>query len=190
MTTILDSRNIIMLIFTYLHTDLIRTFEPRFETNDVDFYFTHQIQTHIHKNFLRKYVLYKLPVKYNTNIEIPNPMISGNDYLPGTMYFRSNMFSDLIPMCLGLLSASTLKRMGTYRKILLRRYMHLQDSSFNYWNTFLQILKQPLILDRSSYRATNRIEEYFIDSFLEGLRGSCKLGFYLNYTGNRIHQLL
>ena len=182
--TILECREILMLIFTYLHTDLIRTHSPRWETTDVDFYFTTQVQTSIHHDLLRKYVLYKLPLRYDLTVEIDNPLIAGNNYLPGTMYFRTHLFSDLIPLVLSLLNKETLRKIGTYRKILIRRFVQLQESSFNNWNEFFQILQQPMFKKTENYNSRNRIDEYFIKNFLDALNGSTKLSFYLNYTAS------
>ena len=181
--TIFNSRDIIMLVFTFLHTDLLTSHSPRFETCDVDFYFTNSVQQCIHPSLLRKNVLYKLPRRYHTDIEIPNPFVYGNDFLPGTMFHRINMFSDLIPLVINLLCSLSLKKLGTYRKILLRRFMQLQASSFNYWNDFLRIMKQPIFMDENSYRSRNQIDRYFVRQFIEGLQKSRKLSFYLNYTG-------
>ena len=176
-------RFLLRLIFTYLHSDLILSNNPRFSTNDVDFFFTQQVLTSIHPNLLKKYVLYKLPSRYHMDIEIPNPMIPYNNYLPGTMYHRVNMFSDLIPLAINLLSSTTLKSIGTYRKIILRRFFQLQASSFNYWNEFLQIFQKQIFEQTSSYNCRNRIDRFFIDEFIIGLKNSKKLSFYLNYTG-------
>jgi len=180
---LLECRHLLSLIFTYLHSDLILSPSPRFETCDVDLFFTQQVQKSLHPNLLRKYVLYKLPSSYHMDIEIANPLIFPNNYLPGTMYHRTNMFSDLIPLVLNLLTALAVKKIGTYRKILLRRFMQLQDSSFNYWNEFLQIISEPIFLDSRSYLCRNRIDFFFIQQFIEGLNKSTKLSFYLSYTG-------
>ena len=174
---------LLRLIFTYLHSDIICSSNPRFSTCDVDFYFTQQVLKRIHPNMLKKYVLYKLPIRYQMEIEIPNPMIPCNNYLPGTMYHRVNMFSDLIPLAINLLSKTTLKTVGTYRKIILRRFAQLQDSSFNYWNEFLLIFQKKIFHDPESYSCRNRIDRFFVDEFILGLKHSQKLSFYLNYTG-------
>jgi len=117
------------------------------------------------------------------DIEIPNPMIPYNNYLPGTMYHRVDMFSDLIPLAIKLLSKETLKSVGTYRKIILRRFRQLQESSFNYWNEFLLIFQKKIFEDASSYSCRNRIDRFFVNEFIIGIKHSKKLSFYLNYTG-------
>ena len=181
--SLLNYRCILRMIFTYLHSDLILSPQPQFETNDVDIYFTENVQKCISPSLLKKFVLYKLPVKYIFDIQIPNPLIKGNNYLPGTMYHRCNMFSDLIPLVLNLLSKKSIRTIGTYRKILLRRFYQLQDSSFCYWNNFLLLIKKPVFLNLDSYHYRNRIDEFFIQEFIRGLKESKKLSFYLNYTG-------
>lgn len=181
--SLLNYRCLLRLIFTYLHSDLILAPQPSFETNDVDIFFTENVQQSIDPTLLRKYVLYKLPNRYVFDIEIPNPLIKGSNYLPGTMYHRCNMFSDLIPLCINLLRKQAIKDIGTYRKILLRRFFQLQDSSFCYWNEFLDIIQQPIFLKISSYKYRNRIDEFFIMEFIRGVQNSTKLSFYLNYTG-------
>jgi len=181
--SLLNYRCLLRLVFTYLHSDIILAPQPQFETNDVDIYFTESVQRCISPILLRKYVLYRLPVKYVFDIHIPNPLIKGNNYLPGTMYHRCNMFSDLIPLVLNLLSKQSIRTIGTYRKILLRRFMQLQDSSFCYWNNFLLLIKKPVFLNISSYEFRNRIDKFFIQEFIRGLVESKRLSFYLNYTG-------
>ena len=183
MDNLFNYRYLLRLIFTYLHSDLICSTNPRFSVNDVDFFFTQQVLKSIHPNLLKKYVLYKLPQRYHMDIEIPNPMIPYNNYLPGTMYHRVDMFSDLIPLAINLLSKETLKSVGTYRKIILRRFRQLQESSFNYWNEFLLIFQKKIFEDASSYSCRNRIDRFFVNEFIIGIKHSKKLSFYLNYTG-------
>jgi hypothetical protein len=178
-----NCRHLLSLVFTFLHTDLILSPSPRFETCDVDLFFTQQVQFSLHPNLLRKYVLYKLPSRYHMDIEIANPLIFPNNYLPGSMYHRTNMFSDIIPLVLNLLTAKAVKHIGTYRKILLRRFTQLQESSFNYWNEFFLILHKPIFMNIDSYSCRNRIDYYFIQHFIEGFQKSKKLAFYLSYTG-------
>ena len=181
--SLLNYRCLLRLVFTYLHSDIILAPQPQFETNDVDIYFTESVQRCISPILLRKYVLYRLPVKYVFDIHIPNPLIKGNNYLPGTMYHRCNMFSDLIPLVLNLLSKQSIRTIGTYIKILLRRFYQLQDSSFCYWNNFLHLIKKPVFLNISSYEFRNRIDKFFIQEFIRGLVESKRLSFYLNYNG-------
>ena len=183
MFNILDYNNLCRLIFTFIHTDLINAPIPKFETCDVDFYFCQQVINSIHPNFLKKYVLYRLPQRYQMNIEIENPFIRGNSYLPGTLFYRINMFSDLIPLVLNLLHKCNLRSLGTYRKILLRRFFQLQTSSFNNWNEFYDIINHPIFLNIENYDCRNRIDRYFAERFVEALEGSKKLSFYLNFTG-------
>ena len=179
----MNYNNLLRLIFTYLHTDLMTTpLLPKFETCDVDFYFTQQVMNSIHPNFLKKFVIYRLPPGYQLNIEIENPFIRGNTYLPGTLFYRVNMFSDLIPLVLSLLKKSKLRSLNTYRKILLRRFAQLQDSSFNFWNDFFQLIKHPIFQNIDNYEVRNQIDKYFIERFVEGLLKSKKLSFYLNFT--------
>ena len=173
------------MIFTYLHSDIILAPQPHFETSDVDIFFTESVQKSISPILLNKYVLYRLPVKYLFDIQIPNPLIKGNDYLPGTMYHRCDMFSDLIPLVLNLLTKRSIRTMGTYRKILLRRFVQLQDSSFCYWNQFLVLIKKDIFLTETSYNFRNRIDLFFIQEFIRGLKESKALSFYLEYNSNR-----
>ena len=187
MVSLMEYNNLLRLIFTYLHTDIITTpILPKFECCDVDFYFCQQVMNSIHPNFLKKYVLYRLPDRYHIHVEIESPFIRGNTYLPGTLFYRVNMFSDLIPLVLSLLRKTKLKSLNTYRKILLRRFMQLQDSAFNYWNQFFEIIKHPLFRNVDNYKIRNQIDKYFIDRFIEGVSQSRKLSFYLNYTGGDI----
>ena len=184
--SLINYRYLLQWVFTYLHTDLILTPQPRFETNDVDLFFTENVQKSINPILLKKYVLYKLPHQYLFDIQIPNPLIKNNNYLPGTMYHRSEMFSDLIPLVFNLLNKNSLKSLGTYRKILLRRFCQLQSSSFCYWNEFLELMKHPVFTQTNSYNCRNRIDLFFVQQFIEGLSSSKKLSFYLNYTGQGI----
>ena len=182
--SLLNYRCLLRTIFTYLHSDIILAPQPHFETSDVDIFFTESVQKSISPILLNKYVLYRLPNKYIFNIQIPNPLIKGNNYLPGTMYHRCNMFSDLIPLVLNLLTKRAIRAIGTYRKILLRRFMQLQDSSFCYWNQFLLLIKKDLFLSETSYNFRNRRDLFFIQEFIRGLKQSKALSFYLEYNSN------
>ena len=185
--SLLNYRCLLRVIFTYLHSDIILAPQPHFETNDVDIFFTESVQKSISPILLKKYVLYRLPVKYVFDIQIPNPLIRGNDYLPGTMYHRCNMFSDLIPLVLNLLTKKSIRTIGTYRKILIRRFMQLQDSSFCYWNQFLVLIQKPIFLTESSYSYRNRIDLFFVQEFIRGLTESKKLSFYLNFVREPVY---
>lgn len=185
MMNLLNYRCLLRLVFTYLHSDIICSHNHKFESSDVDLFFTQQVIKTIHPNLLRPYVVYKLPDKYyEMEVLIENPMIENNSYLPGKMYRRNQMFSDIIPLVIQLLTSQALKKMNTYRKILLRRFMTLQESSFNYWNQFFDIINKPVLLNEFNYRIRNQIDQYFVRRFIVGLQNSSKLSFYLNYTVN------
>ena len=184
MINLLNYRYLLRIVFTYLHSDIICSYNHQFESSDVDLFFTQQVIKKIHPNLLRAYVVYKLPEQYyEMEVLIENPMIANNSYLPGKMYQRNQMFSDIIPLVIQLLSREALKKMNTYRKILLRRFMTLQESSFNYWNQFYDIINKPVLLNEFNYRIRNQIDQYFVRRFIIGLQNSQKLSFYLNYTG-------
>ena len=188
--SLINYRCLLRLIFTYLHTDLILAPQPRFEVTSVDCFFSESVQKSISPILLRKYVLYKLPTRYAIGIEVPNPLIRNNDYLPGTCYYRTNMFSDIIPLVINLLTRESIRQIGTYRKILLRRFYQLQDSSFCNWNEFLDLVKKPIFLQDSSYAYRNRIDRHFVVQFITGIENSKKLSFYLNYTGEGLTNAL
>ncbi|MBB74311.1 MAG: hypothetical protein CMJ75_07345 [Planctomycetaceae bacterium] len=99
------------------------------------------------------------------------------------------MFSDIIPLVIQLLTSEALRKMNTYRKILLRRFVTLQESSFNFWNEFYEIIHKPILLHESNYRIRNQIDQYFVRKFIVGLQNSQKLSFYLNYTGFGGHRM-
>lgn len=187
---LLNYRDLLRIVFTYLHSDIICSQNNHFESSDVDLFFTQQVIRKIHPNLLRPYVVYKLPDRYyEMEVLIENPMIASNSYLPGKMYRRTQMFSDIIPLVIQLLTSEALRKMNTYRKILLRRFVTLQESSFNFWNEFYEIIHKPILLHESNYRIRNQIDQYFVRKFIVGLQNSQKLSFYLNYTGFGGHRM-
>ena len=181
---LMNYSDLMVLVFTFIHTDIITTKNPKFKPSDVDMAFTSAVQRCIHPLLLRTHVLYKLPYSYSADIEIDNPLVSGNSYLPGTMYFRINMFSDMIPLCINLLKPSVVRELGTYKKVLLRRFCTLQSTCFNYWNQFLELMQQDLTLSLDSYSINNLVDRYFCLNLIHGLKSSVKLPYYLNYRGD------
>ena len=172
-------KTLLALIFQFIHSDIISTRD--FEINQLDLAFIEVCQKNIDSFFLRKYVRYKIEEQLSFHIELENPLIIGNSYIPFKFLFQTHMFSDCILMALHYVNSTKLQKyLRTYKKVLIRKFIFLQETGFNSYNDFIRILKKTeLFYNIDNYDIYNHMSRALVIQFIQALKRTSEIPFFI-----------